>query len=791
MVRLLAKISSTNDFNRIVTSNMADFTKSKHMVLSLFLLLISSFSFAQSSLGAKKNLMVIDEIQIEGNKKVELEAILEKLNLELGSTLDNYELRSAIKRIFGMKYFEMVEAEQQIKNSKNVLIFKVKEKPIISKIKFSGNSEIGDDDLKEQIKTKAFNILDVNTIKSDVMLLQKHYEEKGYYLANVDYELVPADDKGLVLDFKVKEYDKVRVKKILFLGNSDLKDEELKTFMQTKEEGLFSGLSGSGSFKEFNFQTDIERLKYIYKTKGYLQVNIGNPIITVTEDKKWIFITINIEEGPKFNINNIFYNGELLFTESEMKEKTKIRSGDVYSEEELRKDIQSLTEMYQDKGYAFANVLRTLKMVPGENKVDIHFSFEKGKIAYFGKIMVKGNTKTRDKVIRRELKIYEGMMYSGTALRESRANVNRLGFFEPNSIIFNTVSSKGKDDVLDVEISIKERQTGQISVGAGYSTATKGFFQASISQNNFRGLGQNLNLNVSLAENQKTYNLGFTEPYFNDSLWTAGADIYRTQNGLISSFNSEKYGGDVRIGYPIAEYTRLFLTLRHEFTKIANVTNPTIDENIENGVAATVKSSVRYDKRNNVFEPTEGTYASLSLEYAGFYGEQKWLKTLAETRYYKPIWEDLVFRTRLQYSQLMKTTDRALPRSEKFQMGGSRNMRGYNFEDIGPQVELLDQTTNQLRKFNAGGLVSVLATFELEHPLVREAGLKWVVFYDAGNVFENGIGENDNYALRQDYGFGFRWFSPIGVLRFEFGYPIDPEPENAGQQFHFDIGQLF
>jgi outer membrane protein insertion porin family len=631
----------------------------------------------------------------------------------------------------------------------------------------------------------------VNTIKSDIQLLQKHYEEKGYYLATADYDLVKNEQGSLDLVFKVKEFDKVRVKKIMFLGNSEIEDKDLKGFMQTQEESLFSGISGSGNFKEFNFQTDIERLKYLYKTKGYLQINIGNPQITVSEDKKWIFITIKVKEGPKFTVNSIFYNGELLFTEGEMKDNAKLSPGDTYSEEKLRQDIQMLTEMYQDKGYAFANVLRTLQIVPGENKVDINYSFEKGNIAYFGKVIIKGNSKTRDKVIRRELRVHEGMMYSGSLLRRSKENVNRLGFFEPTSVIFNTVSPRGKDNVLDVEISVKERQTGQISLGAGYSTATQGFFQASIAQNNFRGLGQNLNLNVSVSEVQKTYNLGFTEPYFMDSLWTAGADIYKTQNALLSSFSSERWGGDIRVGYPIAEYARAFLTLRHEFTNIDGVRNPTIDPDLENGVAATLKTSIRYDKRNNAFEPTKGFWGNFSVEYAGLYGEQEWLKGSLEARLYKPVYEEFILRTRFLTEKLMKTTSRDLPRTEKFQMGGSRNMRGYAFEAIGPTITAVDETTNQSRVFNSGGLLSVLTTFELEHPLIKEAGLKWVLFYDAGNVFEDAGGLNGEYPLRQDYGFGFRWFSPIGVLRFEFGYPIDPEEGQEGQQFHFDIGQLF
>ena len=211
-----------------------------------FLILLSNSAFAELSVGKVKKLFKIDLIEIEGNKKVETEAILEKVNLEKGSELDNYALRGAIKRIYSMKYFETVEAHHVKKSGKDVLLFKIKEKPIINKISFSGNDELDDDELKDQVKTAAFNILDVNTIKSDLITLQKFYEEKGYYLANIDYELVRNDAGGMNLTFKIKEYDKVRVKKILFLGNNDLKDEELKSFMQTNEETLFSGLSGSG-----------------------------------------------------------------------------------------------------------------------------------------------------------------------------------------------------------------------------------------------------------------------------------------------------------------------------------------------------------------------------------------------------------------------------------------------------------------------------------------------------------------------------------------------------------------
>jgi outer membrane protein insertion porin family len=565
--------------------------------------------------------------------------------------------------------------------------------------------------------------------------------------------------------------------------------------MQTREETYFSFLSGSGNFKEMNFQTDVERLKYFYKTRGYLQVNVQNPEVTASEDKKWIFITVRLQEGPKFSVNNISFNGELLFSEQEMTEKLKLKNGDIYNEENLRQDIQTLTEMYQDKGYAFANVLRTLEIVPGENKVDVQFSFEKGVIAYFGKILVKGNSKTRDKVIRRELRIHEGEMYSGSKLRISKDNVNRLGFFQPESVIFNTITRRGTDNILDVEISIKERPTGQISLGAGYSTATQGFIQASVAQNNFRGLGQNINMNLSYSNRQQIYNLGFTEPYLWDTKWTAGGDYYQTVSYFIRSFSYIKHGGDIRVGHPIFEYTRLFLTYRYEDNRVRDVINTGINKSDENGSGSSLQASIIRDKRNNIFEPTSGYYASSALEYTGLGGTYRWIKGELEGRYYKPIIGDLVLRTRLSISQLFKTTQREIPRIEKFSMGGARNMRGFNLEDIGVRKFATNTQTGVRDVFNFGGLFSLLGTLEFEHPLIKEAGLKWVVFYDTGNVYEKRIGEYGDYSLRANYGFGFRWFSPIGVLRFEFGFPIKPKNDElhkeSSNQFNFDIGQLF
>jgi outer membrane protein insertion porin family len=754
--------------------------------LSLFFWATLSFSlagslFATEDLGPRVDLFKIDQIVVKGLKKVEKEAVLEKIGAKVDMVLDNYLLKKDLEKIYSMKYFESVEAEHEVLAGKNVLVFKMKEKPIVTKISFEGNDGLSDDDLKGQVKTKVFSILDATSVKNDIQALLKHYEEKGYFLAAVDYKEKKINDENIELIFNIKEFDKVKVKKVSFLGNKAFKDEEIKSILQTQEDSLFSGLSGSGNFKEIN----IERLKYFYRMKGYLQINIGSPEITVSEDKKWVFITMKLTEGPQFSINKITFQGEMLFPEGELREKLTLKENETYSEESLRKDIQLLTEMYQDEGYAFANVIRNLNVVPGENKVDVEFSFEKGKIAYFGRIKVKGNSKSRDKVIRRELLIHEGQKFNGTALRQSKENVQRLGFFEPESIIFNTVSPKDKEDILDVEIAVKEKNTGQISLGAGYSTATGGFFQASVSQSNFRGLGQNLTFSLNIAKTSNTFSVDFTEPYFLDTKWSLGGGVFMSNDDTSSSYSEKKKGMNVRVGYPIFTFTNLYTTYKLEDTRIKTVDDPTIDVNLENGLASSIQTSIVHDRRDDRSDARKGVFLSYSTEYTGIGGDKKWIKNETEARGFYPVWGDLIFRSRLYAGRLDEVSGQRIPRTEKFTLGGSRNLRGYAYEAIGPKRQGVNNA-GQTLTFNTGGIFSTFTNLEFQHPLSREAGLKWVVFFDAGHA-----GTFDNVKIYTDYGFGFRWFSPIGTLRFEFGYPLTGEYKNQGSQFHFDIGQLF
>jgi len=744
---------------------------------------ISCLGFAADDLGPRKKLFKIDQVQIKGLKRVEKEAILEKIGSRAGMELDNYLLQEDLKTIYSLNYFDFIEAQHQVVKGKNVLVFVVKERPIITRVSIDGNFDLDDDELLEQIKTKEFSILDVNRIKRDLGALQKFYEEKGYFLAAINYQLIKVSEDNVELVFQIDEFDKIRVKRIEFLGNVAFSDNELKGIMETREESLFSFLTGSGSFKEFNFNTDVERIKFFYKTKGYLQVNLGPPEITISEDKKWVFISIKVNEGPLFKINNIYFEGNDLFPDKTLREKIQLKEDQIYSEDLLRRDIIKLTEVFQDEGYAFANVLRTLNIVPGENKVDVQFSFEKGKIAYIGKIRILGNTKTRDKVVRRELKIREGAKFSGTDLRISKENVQRLGYFDPKAIVFNTVNRADRDDVIDVEITVKERNTGQISLGAGYSTASGFFFQGSVSQNNFLGLGQNLAVSANYSKKTSSFNINFTDPYFFDTKWVFGFDLFSQDDNQSRNYRYKKKGGDLRIGYPIIDYTRLYFSYLYENLNLKEVTSPTINPDDENGVSSGLQTTIVRDARNNLFEPTDGLYVSLLGEYMGVGGDKKWAKGEGDVRFYYPVMGDLVFRARVYGTTIGQVQDYPIPNTEKFTLGGAKNLRGYPLEAVG--VPWVDPATGN--KYIIGGDTATFTSLEFEHPLAREAGIKWVLFFDAGWAGD----DLDHFTLHKDWGFGIRWFSPIGVLRFEYGMPIANKLPTESGQFHFDIGQLF
>lgn len=765
-----------------------------------------------SEVAAKPSGMVISKISITGNKKIEPDAVVARLKSKEGGEYSEATLREDLLAIYKSGFFYDAQIDREIKDGKVELTYKVLEKPSISEIVFEGNSELKTDELQENLGVKQYEILNMTKLREGIDKLQKMYEDKGFFLAKIDMKVEDVKtDETVKLVFTIKESDKVKVRKITFLGNRKLKDGFLKGRMKTSESGYFSALSGSGGYKQDDFDKDIQILRFLYFNDGYVQVKIDRPQVYVTPDKKSIYITVRIDEGEQFDVGEIDFAGDLLYPRDELSETIQINKNKIFSYEVLQKDLSELQAKYGDLGYAFANIIPRTRINEKDRKVDVTFEFDKGSKVYFGQINVIGNSKTRDKVVRREMKIREGELYHETRRRESLESIQRLGFFD--EVNFKTSTPPEKPDILNIDIVVKERNTGSIQLGAGYGSFSGFTLQGQINQSNFLGKGQKLGAGLNVSRDGSYYNFNFTEPYFMDTLWSLGFDVYQSISNRYD-YDEKKLGGAFRFGHPLGE--NIFGSIRYKMEKtnldpVKDSSNNVITDSAlfpldtASGVTSSMTGILEYDKRNDRFSPTKGVYASTSLEYAGLGGDLKYNKGNATFRYFKKVFWEVVWRNNLSYSFIAsQDSSKEPPFNELYLLGGPYSLRGYRYFRIGKtafsqRLYNLYSDPAGLYKYDAarslqlatrpfGGKKQALYQTEFEFPLIAEAGIKGVAFYDLGQA-EDEISKDNFYS---DVGFGFRWFSPIGPLRFEWGFPlrrtdISPDPV----VFDFSIGSPF
>jgi len=757
--------------------------------------------------------IAIADIKVDGQKKIEKDSIISRLKMKKGQSYSTADFKTTVREdiatLFKTGFFSNVEVYIENVGSDKAIVFKVLEKPSVAEVVWEGVSEdVKKEELNDALGIKSYEILNITKLKEGQDKVQKFYEDKGYFLAKIDYAIEDVvKDETVKIKVTVKQNDRVKVKKITFLGNKKVPSSQLIIDQLVAEEGYFTGLSGSGQFKQDMFERWIQGIRFIYFNKGFIQAKIDRPQVTVTPDKKGIYITINIDEGEAFDVGDIDFSGDVLFSRQELLDTMKLDENKIFAYDVLQRDLADLQAKYGDLGYAFANVNPQWKVKESERKVDIVFDFDKGNKVYFGRINVVSNTKTRDKVVRRELKIKEGELYNETRRRVSLENIQRLGFFD--EVNFKTSTPPDKLDILNIDITVKERNTGQIQLGAGYGSAQGFTLQGSVQQTNFMGRGQNLGVSLNLASQYSVYDFTFTEPYFRDSLWSLGFRVFRSENSGRLDYNETRTGGSVFLGYPLGDYLRLNTSYTYTATKLTNVTDAAGNNitdydlfplNTAEGDSGLLGVSLDYDTRNDRFRPTKGIYARLGYSLTGpFGGNLEYYKGNADFRFFKTLFWDVVFRNSISYARIESTDPNRLPPfNELYLLGGPYSLRGYRYGRVGRQVKST-KIENELKaipgmtdieeksKRYYGGSQQLMYQGELLFPLIREAQMYGVAFYDVGQAEDTIIDER----FFADTGFGIRWFSPIGPLRFEWGFPLNREYLHEAVVFEFSIGTPF
>ncbi len=744
----------------------------------------------------------IADIKIKGNRRIETAAIQNVMKLKNGDYLYAEKVDADVRAIFKLGHFQDVKAESETTDKGLTLIFTLVEKPVLREIRIEGNKELPVEKIREALDIKNNSIFSGKDLAKGIKKVKKLYADEGYYLVEVESVTERRSDYEMGLTLNIKEGKKTLIEAIRFEGNRAFTPRKLRGVMETTEDWWLAWLTGAGVYKEEVLKNDVTLIAELYYNNGYINIKVGEPKVELMTDKNGLQITIGITEGDQFRTGELGFKGDLLEKQEDLAKQLKLLSGEVFSRATLRNDVFSLTDIYADKGYAFANVTPITRIDPAKKIINITFDMEKGEKVYIDRINISGNPKTRDKVLRREMKLAEGDLFNSTALKRSKQNLMNLGFFEEANI----ATAKGRaDNKLDLNVDVKEKPTGTFSIGAGYSSLDGVIGQGSIQQANFLGLGLKAHASAALGSKSQTYNVGITDPFFMDTKWTVGADVYRSERDYLD-FTRRVTGGDIKGGYPLSDNVSTFWLYKFESKQIYNLSQA-LRENINAGISpppdsssttSSITASLTRNTTDYRLDPSRGMVNNVSVEFAGLGGTNRYLRYIGSTTVFVPVAWGTVMSTRGELGYVQGVGGKDVSIDEKFYLGGINTIRGYGGRTVSPNRVSHISPTNAnglndpvVSRFYEGGVAEAVFNAELQVPLIKEANLKGVVFFDAGNAYAK-VGDMFT-SFQTSYGFGIRWFSPIGPLRLEYGIPLNPRDgiDTGKGRLEFSIGSFF
>jgi outer membrane protein insertion porin family len=752
--------------------------------LQLLALVTSLFSFPSLAFESFE----VRDIRVEGIQRTEAGTIFTYLPIRVGDTVDEERASSAVKALFATGFFRDVRLEAD----GEVLVVVVEERPAIAQIDIAGSKEFPQDRLKEalrQIGLAESRIFDRANLERAEQELKSQYIGRGKYGVEITTTVTPLERNRVAISFSIFEGRVAKIRQIHFVGNEVFSDRALAKQFVLRTPGLMTWYSKNDQYSRPKLQADLETLRSFYLNQGYLEFSIDSTQVSISPDKQDIYLTINLTEGKKYTVSQVTLAGDLIAPREELERLILLREGDVFSREKLTETSKRISDRLGDEGYAFANVNAVPEIDRENSEVAFTMYVDPGRRVYVRRINISGNTNTRDEVIRRELRQMESAWYSTQKLNRSRQRVDRLGFF--SEVQVDTPAVQGTNDLVDVDVKVTERATGNLTLGIGYSTAEKVILSAGIAQQNIFGTGNALSFQVNTGSINQTYALSYTNPYFTDDGISRGFDVYRRDVDVsslsIGSFNTSTYGLGLRFGVPVTEFDTINYGLGFEQTEIGLL--PESPQRYVDYVDTFGERTDTYmgtagwarDQRDSVIYTTRGRFQRLNAEVGLPGGDLTYYRLTYQHQWYYSLSQDLTLLLNGQLGYADGYDDQPLPFFKNFFVGGVNSVRGYSTATIGPK----DNNGDAL-----GGSRQFIGNIEVLFPfpgLEKDRSVRLSAFFDGGFVGE----KYETSEMRYSAGLAFSWFSPVGPLKLSFGRALNPKPTDRLERLQFTLGTVF
>jgi outer membrane protein insertion porin family len=764
------------------------------MKLSRLLLFISGFTSLTAS--AFEPFQVKD-IRVEGIQRTEPGTVFNYLPVRVGETMTEDKAAQAIRSLYATGFFKDVTLEAE----GGVLVVSVQERPAIAQINFSGNKEFNKEALRGALKEIGLSegrIFDRSLLERAEQELKNQYLAKGKYGVRIETTVTPLERNRVAIQFAIAEGVVAKIRQINIVGNKTFRESRLLDLFVLRTPGLLTWYSKNDQYSKQKLEADLETLRSYYLNQGYLEFTIDSTQVSISPDKRDIYITVNLTEGRKYKVSDIRFAGELIVPEAQLRKLLKIKKGEVFSRERLTESTKLIVDRLGNEGYAFANVNPVPE--PDREKGEVAFTLyvDPGRRVYVRRINIGGNTTTRDEVIRREMRQLEGGYYSAEKLQRSKQRIDKLGFF--SEVTVDTVNVPGVPDQVDINVNVVERPTGNLLFGVGFSTAEGVILSASIAQNNLFGTGNALSLQVNTGKVNTVYALSFTNPYITDDGLGLGVDLYKrkvnsTSLSNVGAYETDTIGTGLRFLVPINETDTVNYGIAAEQTDITTFSNSPeqylqfVEQFGNSTTAVPLTAGWTRDRRDSAIFTTRGTLQNANLEIAIPPGELQYYRAQYQIQWYVPVGVENVLELTGKAGYANGYAGLPLPFYKNFYLGGIGTVRGYKTASIGPK----DSQGNAL-----GGNVQLVANAEYYFPfpgLQKDKSVRLSAFFDAGalgdSTSDTGTLGVSSSEARASVGLALAWFSPVGPLKISYAFPLNTQPGDQTQAFQFSLGTTF